>query len=115
MEHAERSQGKSSYSVSRLFRLALDTIISFSDKPLRLAVQFGFIITTLSIVAGLWYIIKWIIGEIQVLGYTSLILSVCFFSGIIISFLGILGLYIGRMFEKVKNRPLFIVKDTCNV
>lgn len=115
VDHSERAEGKSSYSFSKLFRLALDTMISFSDKPLRIMVKFGFCITLLSILAGLYYFIKWLCGGVVVLGYTSIMISVWFLAGVVVSLLGVVGLYIGKMFDKIKNRPLFIVSETRNV
>lgn len=115
VEHAARGEGKSSYNFKRLFKLALETIISFSDKPLRLTVQFGFAITVLSLIAALWFFIQWISGNVAVLGYTSIMISIWFLSGVLISLIGIVGLYIGKMFEKVKGRPLFIISETRNV
>lgn len=115
VEHAARGEGKSSYNFKRLFKLALETIISFSDKPLRLTVQFGFALTVLSLIAALWFFIQWISGNVAVLGYTSIMISIWFLSGVLISLIGIVGLYIGKMFEKVKGRPLFIISETRNV
>ncbi len=115
VEHAARGEGKSSYNFKRLFKLALETIISFSDKPLRLTVQFGFTITVLSLISALWFFIQWISGNVAVLGYTSIMISIWFLSGVLISLIGIVGLYIGKMFEKVKGRPLFIISETLNV
>lgn len=115
VQHAERAEGKSSYNFGRLMRLALDTMISFSDKPMRLMVKFGFVITLLSLFIGAIYLIKFLSGNIVVLGYTSLILSVWIIAGIIISLLGVVGLYIGKMFDTVKHRPTFIVGETRNL
>lgn len=115
VEHSERAEGKSSYNFKRLFKLALDTMISFSDKPLRLTVKFGFIITALSLLAAFCFLFRWLSGDIVVLGYTSIMISVWLLSGILISIFGIIGLYIGRMFQKVKGRPLYIVKNLINV
>lgn len=115
VDHSDREEGRSSYNLHSLIKLALDTMISFSDKPLRLTVKFGFVITFLSFVAALLYIVKWLTGGIVVLGYTSLIISVWLLSGVLISLIGIVGLYIGRIFEKVKDRPLYIVLETKNI
>ena len=115
VSHNERAEGKSSYNFSRLFRLALDTIIAFSDKPLRLMVKGGFIVTIISILIGLIYLIKYLCGDIQVLGFTTLIISLWLIAGIIISLLGVLGLYVGKMFDTVKKRPTFIVDKELNV
>ena len=115
VDHSERAEGKSSYSFKKLFRLALDTMISFSDKPLRIMVKFGFFITLLSILAGLYYFVKWLCGGVVVLGYTSIMISVWFLAGVVVSLLGVVGLYLGKMFDKIKNRPVFIVSETRNV
>ena len=115
VKHSERAEGKSSYNFRRLFKLAMDTMISFSDKPLRLTVKFGFVITALSLLAALYFFFKWLSGDVVVLGYTSIMISVWLLSGVLISIFGIIGLYIGRMFQKVKDRPLYIVKNLINV
>lgn len=114
VEHSARTEGKSSYNFKRQFNLAMDTIIAFSDKPMRLMVKFGFVVTSLSIIVGTVFLFRYLIHDIKVPGFTSLILSVCIFSGIIISFLGVVGLYIGKMFDTVKDRPTYIVKEHLN-
>lgn len=115
VQHAERAEGKSSYNFGRLMRLALDTMISFSDKPMRLMVKVGFAVTLVSLIIGVVYLVKFLSGDIVVLGYTSLILSVWIIAGIIISLLGVVGLYIGKMFDTVKHRPTFIIGNTINI
>ena len=115
VKHQERAGSESSYTVRKLFSLAFDNIIAFSGKPLKLTIRFG---VTISIVAGLigiYYMYKYFVGDILVMGFASYIISIWFLSGIIISFLGILGLYIGEIFEKVKGRPLYIIKETINL
>jgi len=114
IQHDARGEGKSTYNLSRLFKLAIDTIISFSDKPMRLIVHFGFCITLISLIIGLVYLIKYFLGETEVLGFTSLIISVWIIGGIIISLVGVVGLYIGKMFDTVKQRPTYIVGQTIN-
>lgn len=115
VEHNERLEGKSSYNWSRLFRLALDTIIAFSDKPMRLMVKFGALVTFVALIIGLIFFVKYLIGEIEVAGFTTLIISLWMIAGIIISLLGVVGLYVGKMFDTVKQRPTFIVKNAVNV
>jgi len=110
--HAKRENDNSSYSFKKLSRLALDIILSFSDKPLRLTVKFGFIISSLSIVFGIYNLILFFNNKILVPGYTSLIISIWFLSGLIILVLGVVGLYIGKAFDKVKDRPTYLIKDT---
>ncbi|OVE79225.1 glycosyltransferase [bacterium I07] len=115
LEHHERSAGKSGYTFRSLLSLAINTIIAFSDKPLRLTVKIGSIITIFSIIAGLVMIWRYFTGNIEVSGYTSLIVSLWFLSGVIIAILGMIGLYIGKMFEKIKKRPNFIIESTRNM
>jgi len=115
VKHAKRFEGKSTYNFNRLFQLAINSILAFSDKPLRLTVKVGFFITTLSLLTIIVYSFMYLAGVIKVLGFTSLILSFWFLSGIIIFILGFLGLYIGKIFEKVKERPTFIVSEIINI
>lgn len=114
VKHSERYEGKSSYNFKGLFRLALNTIIAFSDKPLRLTVKLGFFITLISFIVMFAYLTMYFIGSIKVMGFTTLIISFWLLSGIIIFILGFTGLYIGKVFEKVKERPVFIIKETIN-
>lgn len=109
IEHSSREEGKSSYNFKRLISLALDIILAFSDKPLRLVVKSGVIISGISVLFSLYTIYKWFNREIIELGYTSLIISLWLLSGFIISTLGIVGLYVGKIFEGVKNRPIYII------
>lgn len=115
ISHGERKIGKSTYSWKKLIQLAFDNIVSFSDKPLRVAIKLGFIISLLSFVAGLYYLWKYFNGKIEVLGFTSIIISICFFSGLNMSILGIVGIYLGKVFDKVKGRPTYIVSNKINV
>lgn len=115
VEHASRFEGSSTYNFKGLFQLALNTIIAFSDKPLRLTVKIGFTIASLSFLIALIYIILYFTGYIQVLGFTTLILSLWFLGGIIMLLLGVVGIYIGKVFEKVKQRPIFLIQNSCNL
>jgi len=114
VEHQEREAGKSTYNLKKLLTLALDNIIGFSDKPLRLTVKFGIFISSIAGLIGCLYLYKYLTGEITVLGYASLIISIWFLSGVIIFILGITGIYIGKIFEKVKSRPLYIIDKKIN-
>ena len=111
IEHSEREEGKSSYSISRLLKLAFNVIISFSDKPLRLFINFGLGISILSFVLGIYYLYLSITHKITQPGFSSLILSIWFLSGIIISCIGIVGVYLGKTFDQAKNRPTFIIDE----
>lgn len=114
IEHAKREEGKSSYSFGKRLRLALDTILTFSDKPLRLTVKFGVSLSFLSICAAITMVVLYIFSDVKAEGWASLALLVSFFSGIIISILGMVGLYVGRTFESVKSRPTYIIQEQLN-
>lgn len=114
VEHAERISGKSSYTISKLLSLAFNTIISFSNKPLKLFVKFGMIMSLVSFIVGLITIFKYYNGEISVLGYSSLMVSIWFLSGIIITITGIVGIYIGKIFDQSKGRDPFIIDKIIN-
>lgn len=109
VKHDERFEGKSSYNWSRLINLALDIALAYSDKPLRMVIKTGFIISSLSILYALLNVIFFFSGIIKVSGFASLIISIWFLSGLIIFILGIIGLYIGKTFDGIKSRPLYIV------
>ena len=111
IEHGEREEGKSSYSISRLLKLAFNVIVSFSDKPLRLFINFGLGISILSFILGIYYLYLSITHKITQPGFSSLILSIWFLSGIIISCIGIVGVYLGKTFDQAKNRPTFIIDE----
>ncbi|MGA2405356.1 MAG: glycosyltransferase family 2 protein [Bacteroidales bacterium] len=115
VEHGYRNEGKSGYSYRQLIRLAFDMIVSFSEKPLRLGLKFGILISFVSFLMGLYYLIQYLTGKVLVPGYTSLIITIMFSTGIIISFLGLVGVYIGKVSIQVKNRPKYIVKQKINI
>ncbi len=109
VEHALRFEGKTSYNFSKLINLALDIALAYSDKPLKLTVKLGFFLSLFSIVFAAISILRYYLGNITMSGYTSLIVSIWFLSGLIIFILGIVGLYISKIFDGVKSRPLYIV------
>ena len=114
VEHSEREDGKSSYSLLKLISLAFNTIISFSDKPLKIFTFIGLSISTISFFFGCYYLIKALTGQISEPGFSSLIISIWLLSGIIISTIGIVGIYLGKTFNQVKNRPIYIIDEKLN-
>ena len=115
VEHNERPEGKSSYSLMKRFKLGFDVIVSNSNKPLRFAVGLGFGMSALSFLLALYNVIaKWV-GVIQVPGYTTTVFSIWFVGGLLLLVMGIMGLYIGKIYDQVKGRQLFIVKDKVNL
>lgn len=110
VEHAERFEGKSTYTFTKLWKLASETIIANSDKPLRLAVRFGFIMAFFSFCYGTYILGYAFLYNSPVPGWSSLIVSLYFIGGIIITILGILGIYLGKTFDESKKRPLYIIR-----
>lgn len=109
-----KNEEKSTYTVGKLLQLAFDNMIAFSDKPLRLAVKLGIFISVISFCVGIYYLWLYFSGRILVPGFASTLISIWFLSGIIISILGISGLYIGKIFEAVKQRPTYIITKKIN-
>lgn len=110
VEHAERFQGKSTYTFAKLWKLASETIIAHSDKPLRLAVRFGFLMAFFSFCYGMYILGHALFYGSAIPGWNSLIVSLYFIGGIIIAILGILGIYLGKTFDESKKRPLYIIR-----
>lgn len=113
-EHAARKEGKSNYNLSRLLKLAFSGIIGFSNKPLNIAIYLGFISSFSSLVLGLYYLVQKIFFRISVLGYTSIIVSIFFVGGLILFVLGIIGQYIGQIYEQTKSRPEYLLQEKIN-
>ncbi len=109
--HAERFEGNTSYNWNKLINLALDIAIAYSDKPLKLAIKLGFSIALFSLLYAIYNVFAYLTGIITVSGYASIIISIWFLSGLIIFILGIVGLYIGKTFEGMKQRPLYLIDE----
>jgi glycosyltransferase involved in cell wall biosynthesis len=110
-----RASGRSTYSLRRLVNFAVDIFLMSSDKPLRLTVKAGVLISALSVLGGVYVVIRAMRGEVGVLGWSSLIVSIWFLSGLVIFVLGIIGLYIGKIFNEVRGRPAFIIGEVLAV
>jgi len=110
IQHASRQDGlKSSYSFKKRMKLAYETILSFSEKPLRLMISLGFTLSLIAFILGLLLIISYLFGGFKTPGWASLFVALSVYSGIIISTLGLVGVYVGKTFETVKGRPTFII------
>ena len=114
VEHASRPEGKSNYNLKKLLNLALDIILAYSDKPLRLIIKFGLTVAMISFWMVVYVLFEKLTGKVSVSGYASLILSIWFLSGCLLTTLGVVGLYIGKIFEGVKNRPSYIIEKSIN-
>jgi glycosyltransferase involved in cell wall biosynthesis len=112
--HGNRFAGKSSYSVKRRLQLAADVIFSFSVRPLKFAIYLGLAVTLFSIIFLTWTLSRLLFSDNVVVGWASVISFIGILGGTIITILGIIGNYIGRTYEQVKNRPLFIISESVN-
>ncbi len=112
IEHANRDEGKSSYTLSKLINLAIDGIVSQSNKPLKMAIKFGFLISFFSLMYAAWLIVRFYIFSVPVEGWTSVMVSIYFIGGLLFANMGLLGLYIGKTFDETKNRSLYVVQET---
>lgn len=110
--HAARPYGTTSYTFNRMIMLALDSIVAHSDRLLRLTVQLGIVLALLSFSIVVWIIFRFLYWGVPVIGWTSLIASIYLTAGLIIGAVGIVGLYVGKIFNEVKERPLYIVNAT---
>jgi dolichol-phosphate mannosyltransferase len=112
VRHQERKVGKSSYNFRRRARMALDSVISFSDLPLRMTVQFGFVVVLLGALLLLALIVDKLFFRAFLPGYLSTVAAVVLMGGIQVIVTGVASLYIGRILAEVQGRPLFVVRET---
>lgn len=110
-----RFAGTTKYPLRKMLKLAWDGITAFSNKPLKIAAYLGFALSFLSFVYLLVIVVTKLLGKSTVPGWASLAVINLFFSGIILIILGIMGEYIGRIYDEAKNRPLYIVDRTRGV
>lgn len=114
--HAERTDGKkSSYTIAKRIKLAINTAIAFSTKPLHLIVYFGMLLMSASLLMGILLAIHYIITGITVSGWLTLFVSLWFIAGVLTIILGIIAVYIGDIYIEVKKRPSYIIKKTINI
>lgn len=113
VEHHERFEGNSSYDLLKLMKIALQGWTSHSDKLLRMSVYLGLSLALISFIAGLAIIIKYFLYDLQP-GWPSMIVTILFSTGLILLSIGILGIYIGKIFEQSKGRPLYIIESELN-
>lgn len=108
---AARFSGKSKYTLKKMFRLALHGVTSFSIKPLYSAVYLGFILSFASVLY-VPYVLYAFVNNVEVSGWASVIMTIVFFGGLQLIILGIIGIYVGKMFMQTKNRPNYIIRST---
>lgn len=107
-----RDTGESKFNFGSLFELALVGITSFSQKPLRLISRMGFIVSALAFLYGLYIVIETLLFGSDVAGWATVAAGIMFSTGIQLVCIGVIGEYVGRLYEEVKQRPLYLVNET---
>jgi len=115
IEHSQRLVGETSYSISKRIQLANQIIVALSNKPLRLSIGFGFIMSIISLICGLVLTGRYLFLAKPPEGWTSVMVSIYFIGGLLFLNLGVVGLYIGRVYDETKNRPIYLIKEKINV
>ena len=113
VEHDERYEGESSYTLKKRINMAIELLTSQSDKILRLFVSFGFILSVVSLLFIVFLVVNKLLFDVAI-GWTSLLSTIVLFGGLIIMVIGVVGIYVGNIFMQVKNRPLYIVRQILN-
>lgn len=112
--HAEREMGVSSYTFKKLFKLAMDSIVVHSNKPLRLSIKLGVLVSFFSVSYALWLVVRHVFYAVPVPGWTSMMVVMLFMFGLLFSVLGVLGVYVGKVFDQAKGRPLYLAQQKIN-
>ncbi|SHK10431.1 glycosyltransferase family 2 protein [Chryseobacterium polytrichastri] len=107
----ERLSGESSYNLKKMITFAFTGITAFSVKPLSIAAYLGFIFSAFSVVGYGLYVLYAFIAKTEISGWASLIMTIVFFGGLQLIILGIIGIYLGKIFKEVKQRPNYIIKN----
>lgn len=110
IQHFDRAYGESGYTLSKLLSL-WSNIAGFSIVPLQFAQKFGIFTTTCGILGLIWLLVRKIISKTKILGWTSTMMTIIIFSGIILLTLGVVGEYVGRMFLTMGNYPQYVVRE----
>ena len=111
----ERLYGESNFSFLRLVRFAIDGITAFSTWPLQALSLIGGSVAFLSFAYGAYLVLEYLIVGNETSGWTTIVTAMLFFSGINLLGLGVIGAYVGRIFDEVKQRPLYLVRKNCGV
>ncbi len=109
--HDARSHGQSGYSFRKLLKLAANIALSFSDKPLRLVVIAALLSAAVALLIAAFSVSRYFAGDIRIAGFTSVVASIWLVGSATLGSIGVLGLYIGRIFTGVKGRPAFVVGE----
>lgn len=115
VEQAESARGGSSYSLHKLFAQAFNVILARTNKPLRMAVGLGLAMSVISFLLAIYNVIARLVGIIRLGGYTTTVFSIWFVGGLMLFVMGILGMYIGKIFDQVKGHPIYLVSTELNI
>ncbi|WP_294282315.1 glycosyltransferase family 2 protein [uncultured Chryseobacterium sp.] len=107
----ERLSGESSYNLKKMITFAFTGITAFSVKPLYIAAYLGFLFSGFSVLGYGIYVLYSFIAKTEISGWASLIMTIVFFGGLQLIILGIIGIYLGKIFKQVKERPNYIIKN----
>ena len=111
IRHQKRSKGKTKYTLLKSLRFASETIMNFSNKPLIYISIFGMFVSVCSIIFSIFIIYQKLFHDVGLIGWASTVTFISFFSGMILFSLGVVGLYIGKLYQQSLGRPLYIIKD----
>jgi glycosyltransferase involved in cell wall biosynthesis len=110
----ERVEGKSSYNLKRKLKMAFEIITSQSNKPLLFSVKLGFVSAFLALIYIIYLVFREIILGDVLVGWTSIVASIYLMGGIILCAIGVVGIYVGNIFNEAKNRPLYVIDECLN-
>jgi dolichol-phosphate mannosyltransferase len=110
-DRTDRAAGKPKQTLRRLIHYAMDAIFSFSYRPLRWVTWMGIFVSTITFGLAIWYIFDFFYHRKPITGFTTTIVCVLFLGGVQMIAIGILGEYIGRIYEEIKQRPLYVVRE----
>ena len=111
IKHAPRLEGRSGYSLFRLIKLASNMLVAHSNLPLIFSIKLGFFMSFSSFIYGLYLITRYFIHGFSIEGWTSVIVSIYFVGGLLFANLGIIGLYLGKVYDETKRRPLYVIRE----
>lgn len=115
VHHAARFAGETSYTWGKLIAFATQNIVAASTRPLRMSIRFGLFVSGSSLLFSIYLIVRYFTHRVSVAGWTSLAVLMSFFFGMLFIQLGVMGLYLGKVFETAKGRPLYHVAECLNM
>lgn len=110
-QRQERFAGETKYPLRKMVRFAADAVVSFSDAPLRLTLTFGFLMSVVALLFGIAAIVAELAGLYRVPGLASIAVLIAFIGGVQLIVLGVVGAYVARIHDEVKNRPLYLIRE----